>query len=176
MLGNKYTDVNDRFRVDLLGLVLRVLVTSASVPERAGAKKVLKRVHNMGGDSFGELRLTHQSPTYDLDGWRISWGRLYAMGDGYVPLDCWDSTQTPRKEGFRDSTNRIAKNYKVRCYYPNAIKGEWWTNTYQWEFPSLNNNYGCNTSRRKITFIMSQLQEFWESVSSDWSQVLTTLA
>jgi putative transposase len=33
--------------VDLLGLVLRVLVTSASVPERQGAKKVLKRVHRM---------------------------------------------------------------------------------------------------------------------------------
>ena len=34
--------------VDLLGLVLRVLVTSASVPERTGAKTVLKRVHRMG--------------------------------------------------------------------------------------------------------------------------------
>ena len=34
--------------VDLLGLVLRVLVTSASVPERQGAKKVLTRVHQMG--------------------------------------------------------------------------------------------------------------------------------
>ncbi len=28
--------------VDLLGLVLRVLVTSGSVPERQGAKKVLR--------------------------------------------------------------------------------------------------------------------------------------
>ena len=54
--------------VDLLGLVLRVLVTSASVPERAGAKKVLKRVRDMGGDTFGELRLTHKSLAYDLDG------------------------------------------------------------------------------------------------------------
>lgn len=33
--------------VDLLGLVLRVLVTSASIPERQGAKKVLERVHGM---------------------------------------------------------------------------------------------------------------------------------
>ncbi len=32
----------------LLGLVLRVLVTAASVPERTGAKVVLKRVHDMG--------------------------------------------------------------------------------------------------------------------------------
>lgn len=33
--------------VDLLELVLRVLVTSASVPEREGAKRFLKRVHCM---------------------------------------------------------------------------------------------------------------------------------
>ena len=32
----------------MLGLVLRVLVTSASVPERQGAKLVLKRVHDTG--------------------------------------------------------------------------------------------------------------------------------
>lgn len=41
--------------VDLLGLVLRVLVTSASVTERAGAKKVLKRVRRMGGDRINRL-------------------------------------------------------------------------------------------------------------------------
>lgn len=34
--------------VDTLGLVLRVLVTAASVPERAGGKRVLKRVKRMG--------------------------------------------------------------------------------------------------------------------------------
>jgi putative transposase len=34
--------------VDMLGLVLRVLVTSASVPERTGAKKLLARTHLMG--------------------------------------------------------------------------------------------------------------------------------
>ncbi|NRB06418.1 MAG: transposase [Richelia sp.] len=33
--------------VDLLGLVLRVLVTSASVPERARAKRALKQVYQM---------------------------------------------------------------------------------------------------------------------------------
>lgn len=33
--------------VDMLGLVLRVLVTAANVPEREGAKKVLHRVHQM---------------------------------------------------------------------------------------------------------------------------------
>jgi transposase len=34
--------------VDTLGLVLRVLVTSANVPERAGGKQVLERVKKMG--------------------------------------------------------------------------------------------------------------------------------
>jgi|GEM_PF-1910258 len=34
--------------VDTLGLVLRVLVTAASVPEREGAKQVLKQVKQMG--------------------------------------------------------------------------------------------------------------------------------
>lgn len=34
--------------VDTLGLVLRVLVTAASVPERAGAKQVLQQVKQMG--------------------------------------------------------------------------------------------------------------------------------
>ncbi len=34
--------------VNTLGLVLRVLVTAASVPERAGGKQVLKQVKQMG--------------------------------------------------------------------------------------------------------------------------------
>jgi len=34
--------------VDTLGLVLRVLVTAGSVPEREGGKRVLKRVKQMG--------------------------------------------------------------------------------------------------------------------------------
>jgi len=38
--------------VDLLGLVLRVLVTSASLPERQGAKLVLKRVHDRNFNTF----------------------------------------------------------------------------------------------------------------------------
>lgn len=34
--------------VDTLGLILRVLITAASTPERAGGKQVLKKVHEMG--------------------------------------------------------------------------------------------------------------------------------
>jgi putative transposase len=46
--GKKIHGRKRHLTVDLLGLVLRVLVTSASIPERQGAKRVLKRVHDMG--------------------------------------------------------------------------------------------------------------------------------
>jgi putative transposase len=46
--GKKIHGRKRHLSVDLLGLVLRVLVTSASLPEREGAKKVLKRVHDQG--------------------------------------------------------------------------------------------------------------------------------
>ena len=46
--GKKIHGRKRHLSVDLLGLVLRVLVTSASLPERTGAKKVLQRVHHMG--------------------------------------------------------------------------------------------------------------------------------
>lgn len=46
--GKKIHGRKRHLTVDLLGLVLRVLVTSASLPERQGAKLVLKRVHDTG--------------------------------------------------------------------------------------------------------------------------------
>lgn len=46
--GKKIHGRKRHLSVDLLGLVLRVLVTSASLPERTGAKLVLKRVHDTG--------------------------------------------------------------------------------------------------------------------------------
>jgi hypothetical protein len=73
--------------VDLLGLVLRVLVTSASLPERTGAKKL-----RVASSLYGRLpkgQWQSQSPeslTYDLDGWWVSRRRLYALGDGCVSL------------------------------------------------------------------------------------------
>lgn len=45
--GKKIHGRKRHLTVDLLGLVLRVLVTSASLPERQGAKQVLNRVHYM---------------------------------------------------------------------------------------------------------------------------------
>ncbi|MBA2749075.1 MAG: IS5 family transposase [Tatlockia sp.] len=46
--GKKIHGRKRHLSVDMLGLVLRVLVTAASVPEREGAKKVLHQVHLMG--------------------------------------------------------------------------------------------------------------------------------
>ncbi|MBE9192908.1 IS5 family transposase [Gloeocapsopsis crepidinum LEGE 06123] len=46
--GKKIHGRKRHLSVDLLGLVLRVLVRAASVPERTGAKEVLKRVHDTG--------------------------------------------------------------------------------------------------------------------------------
>ncbi len=74
--------------VDLLGLVLRVLVTSASVPERAGAKKSSNELTIWAIARRATLRVSHLSLAQDLDGWGISRGRIYALGDGYVPVDC----------------------------------------------------------------------------------------
>ncbi len=45
--GKKIHGRKRHLSVDMLGLVLRVLVTAASVPERTGAKAVLQRVHDM---------------------------------------------------------------------------------------------------------------------------------
>jgi putative transposase len=46
--GKKIHGRKRHLSVDMLGLVLRVLVTAASVPERTGAKAVLQRVHDTG--------------------------------------------------------------------------------------------------------------------------------
>ncbi|GAX41138.1 transposase [Tolypothrix sp. NIES-4075] len=45
--GKKINGRKRHLSVDMLGLVLRVLVTAASVPEREGGKKVLQQVHRM---------------------------------------------------------------------------------------------------------------------------------
>ena len=61
---NKYMDVSGRKRfitVDLLGLILRVLITSASVPEVAGAK--------LNVQSFNFIRWTIKLKDCTLSGW-----------------------------------------------------------------------------------------------------------
>lgn len=47
--GKKIHGRKRHLTVDLLGLVLRVLVTSASLPERQGAQQVLNKVHGLKG-------------------------------------------------------------------------------------------------------------------------------
>ncbi len=57
--------------VDTLGLVLRVLVTAASVPEREGAKQVLKQVKQMG------QRVSRLHTTWADGGFARNLGDLY---------------------------------------------------------------------------------------------------
>ncbi len=59
--GKKIHGRKRHLSVDLLGLVLRVLVTCASLPERLGAKQVLKRVHDTGNQ-------VHRLHTIWMDG------------------------------------------------------------------------------------------------------------
>ncbi len=66
--------------VDTLGLVLRVLVTAASVPERSGGKRVLKRVKRMGL-AVSRLHTVWVDGGYDGDPF------MHAR-DGCVSLDC----------------------------------------------------------------------------------------
>ncbi len=65
--------------VDTLGLVLRVLVTAASVPEREGGKQVLKQVKQMGARVF-RLHTVWALCGYDGNPF------LHAR-DGYLPID-----------------------------------------------------------------------------------------
>ena len=72
--------------VDTLGLVLRVLVTAASVPEREGGKHLLKKVKQMGK---GVSRLH----TIWTDGGNDCNPFIMWVMDGR-PLDCTDCTTT----------------------------------------------------------------------------------
>ena len=65
--------------VDTLGLVLRVLVTAASVPEREGGKQVLKQVKQIRAWVF---RLHPVWPLCGYDGNRFLHARY-----GYLPID-----------------------------------------------------------------------------------------
>jgi putative transposase len=62
--GKKITGRKRFATVDTLGLVLRVLVTAASVPERDGGKQVLSRVKAMGA-SIARLNLIWANGGFD---------------------------------------------------------------------------------------------------------------
>ena len=66
--------------VDTLGLVLRVLVTAANVPEREGGKQVLAKVKQMG-NAVSRLHTVWVDGGYDGDPF------LHAR-DGHLSVDC----------------------------------------------------------------------------------------
>lgn len=86
--------------VDTLGLVLRVLVTAASVGEREGGKRVLKRVNRMGficvaaAHHLGCFLGQSICPKTTACRWRVRRQSVPAVGDGCVPLDCAGRAQT----------------------------------------------------------------------------------
>ena len=90
--GKKIHGRKRHLTVDLLGLVLRVLVTSASTPERTGAKKVLKRVYGMGN----RVNRLH---TIWMDGGYRGLDFMRSC-NRYVQVDCGNRSQTLGKEGF----------------------------------------------------------------------------
>jgi len=76
-------------RVDTLGLVLRVFVTAASVPEREGGKRVLRRVKRM------DKSLCRLTTIWVDGGWHPS-----DVGDGRLPLDCPGGAAPRQTKGF----------------------------------------------------------------------------
>ena len=99
--GKKIHGRKRHLTVDLLGLVLRVLVTQAGLPERQGAKTVLSRVHTMG-DRVKRLHTVWMDGGYrgeDFMRWVMdmfrSWrSRASSMGHS-------NSSKTFGKKGFR---------------------------------------------------------------------------
>ncbi len=78
--------------VDTLGLVLRVLVTAASTPEREGG---LPSVGEGQADGTSGV-----SPPQRLGGWRVRWQPVFALGDGCLLLDCAGGPATATAQGF----------------------------------------------------------------------------
>ncbi len=103
--GKKIHGRKRHLSVDLLGLVLRVLVTSASVPDRTGAKKVLQRVHGMG-DNVKRLHTVWMDGGYrgeDFMRWVMDMFRAY----------CGNRPSTLGEEGFRLITKTLGRRTNV---------------------------------------------------------------
>lgn len=76
--------------VDTFGLVLRVLVTAANMPEREGGKQVLAKVKQMG-DAVSRLHTVWVDGGYDGDPFLLA-------RDGYLSLDCAGRAPTSRAQ------------------------------------------------------------------------------
>lgn len=90
--GKKIHGRKRHLSVDLLGLVLRVLVTSASIPERQGAKQVLQRVHDTGH------QVKRLNTIWMDGGYRGEEFRRWVMDMFFV--DCGNCSSTLREERF----------------------------------------------------------------------------
>lgn len=86
--------------MDLLGLVLRVLVTAANVPERQAAKKLLQRVERIGGDKVKRLQTIGMDGGYRGEDFRRA-------RDGYVAVGCRDCPETFGKKRFCPLTKAL---------------------------------------------------------------------
>ena len=85
--------------MDTLGLVLRVLVTAASVPEREGGKQLLKKVKKMAA-AVSRLHTVWVDGGYDG-------GPFMHARDGHLPLDCPGSAATAGAQGLCLATQTL---------------------------------------------------------------------
>ena len=85
--GKKIHGRKRHLRVDMLGLVLRVLVTAASVPERVRVSVPQGRSEKSSPTS-SRYRQSGKTVKRYLDGRRIPRRRIYALGDRHVSVDC----------------------------------------------------------------------------------------
>ena len=92
--------------VDTLGLVLRVLVTAASVPEREGGKQLLKKVKKMAA-AVSRLHTVWVDGGYDG-------GPFMHARDGHLPLDCPGSAATAGSQGLCLATQTLGGRTDTR--------------------------------------------------------------
>lgn len=105
--------------VDTLGLVLRVVVTAASVPERVGGQQVLQKVHHMG-DAVSRLYLIWVDGGYsgnpflqwtmDMFGWIIQVVLRPEQTKGFVLLK--KRWVVERTFGWLNWSRRLSKDYE----------------------------------------------------------------
>jgi putative transposase len=104
--------------VDTLGLVLRVVVTAASVPERVGGQQVLQKVHQMG-DAVSRLYLIWVDGGYsgnpflqwamDMFGWVIQVVLRPEQTKGFVVLK--KRWVVERTFGWLNWSRRLSEDY-----------------------------------------------------------------
>lgn len=105
--------------VDTLGLILRVIVTTASLPEREGGKRVLQKVHQMG-EGISRLYLIWVDGGYsgspfliwvmDAFRWVVQVGKRPEQTQGFVVLK--KRWVVERTFGWLNWYRRLSKDYE----------------------------------------------------------------